>query len=96
MWLNTTAAALALSLLISFSAKAQNFACSGNACGVISITNDGGCHNVHNNSNRPIFVQWGAIGMNISPGNFDAPREPFTAGRPCIGTIVGNISANFK
>ena len=67
-------------------------ACTGNACDAFQLTWDGGCHVVHNISQRRIRVAVGAFSNVIAPGQ--AWRIVGLDGH-CVQIIIGSTIANY-
>jgi hypothetical protein len=67
-------------------------ACGGNACGVISRADAGGCIIFTNHGTRSVHVQLGPYGMTLAPG---ASGKVVSFGGQCPGIVVGDLTANY-
>lgn len=71
------------------------FACQGNACGDVKPSVSGNCHTLQNVGSRRIRIKWGdTFGpKDLGPGESWTIMNPFGGG--CVGTIAGDIFANY-
>jgi hypothetical protein len=71
------------------------FACQGNACGELKFSVNGNCHTVQNVGSRRIRVKGvtTSVRKDLGPGESWTITNPF--GGACVGSIAGDVSANY-